>query len=183
MKKTAMAFCLAYCTQITTIKIFDVADRCLDWEKRVLDADDDWLYKNQLNFWASDAQWWSQNAGCTIASAYNYSANKRMANIAEKIGRDPEKFKIRAEKIKESFDKKLWLPDKGLVAEYIETTGNKLTHPSPQLPTIYHTIESGIIDDFQAYQLLHFTETDLRNEYTVARKGRMVWLSNWYPQI
>ena len=162
---------------------FDVVDRCLAWEKRILDGDGDWLYANQLNFWASDSQWWRRDSGCAIATAFNYSANRRMAILAAKIGRDPNTFQTRAEKIKESFDKKLWLPEKGVVAEYVDTTGNRLTHPSPQLPAIYHTIESGLLDDFQAYQLLHFTETDLRSEYSLVRKGRMVWLSNWYPQI
>ena len=44
------------------------------------------------------------------------------------------------------------------MAEYIDVIGNKLLHPSPELATIYHSIESEIVDPFQAYQMLLFTE-------------------------
>ncbi|MEI8248311.1 MAG: hypothetical protein WCI51_20920, partial [Lentisphaerota bacterium] len=35
---------------------------------------------------------------------------------------------------------------------------------------------------FQSYQMLRFTETDLRNEHTLNRHGRLVYSSNWYPK-
>jgi len=49
-----------------------------------------------------------------------------------------------------------------VMAEYVDTVGNRLVHPSPELATIYHSIEADLVDPFQAYQLLRFTRTDLR---------------------
>jgi hypothetical protein len=68
------------------------------------------------------------------------------------------------------------------MAEYVDTVGNRLVHPSPELATAYHSIECGTVDQFQAYQMLRFTETTLRNERTMLRGGRLAWSSDWYPQ-
>jgi hypothetical protein len=163
-------------------EVFPVVSRVLDWEARILDPEGDGMYQNWLNTWISDAH--SYNGGnCAQASAYNYRANRTMAAIAARLGRDPKPFEARAEKIKQAVQKTLWLPERGVLAEYQDTLGNKLVHPSPELPTIYHAIEAGLIDPFQAYQVLRFTETDLRNERSASRGGRLVWSSNWYPQV
>ncbi|MGV8138255.1 MAG: DUF4450 domain-containing protein [Mangrovibacterium sp.] len=167
---------LSYASQV-----YDHIAGVLDWEERILDPDHDHLYQNWLNTWVSDAHSYN-GGGCAQSSAYNYRANKSMANLALKLGRDPEPFLSRSNKIREAVQKTLWIPEKGVVAEYIDVIGNKLIHPSPELATIYHSIESGIVDPFQAYQMLAFTENVLRNEKTRAREGRLVWSSDWYPQ-
>lgn len=161
--------------------VFDNISGVLNWEKRILDPDDDYLYQNWLNTWVSDAHSYN-GGGCAQASAYNYRANKVMAKLALKLGRDPEPFQSRSNKIREAVQKTLWIPEKGIMAEYMDVIGNKLLHPSPELATIYHSIEAGIVDPFQAYQMLAFTENVLRNEKTKARNGRLVWSSDWYPQ-
>ena len=163
-------------------EMFPVISRVLDWEERLLDPDNDGLYQNWLNTWVSDGHHYN-GGGCAQSSAYNYRANVGMARLAEKLGHDPKPFRDRAEKIRKACQDILWLPDKGVMAEYIDTVGNKLIHPSPELATTYHCIESGIVDAFQAYQMLRFTETTLRNERTMARGGRLAWSSDWYPQM
>jgi hypothetical protein len=160
--------------------IFNSISEVLNWEKRILDADNDYLYQNWLNTWVSDAHSYN-GGGCTQSSAYNYRANIAMATIASKLGEDPSIFIERAKKIQAAVQKTLWIPEKGIMAEYIDVIGNKLLHPSPELATIYHSIESGIVDKFQAYQMLRFTEVVLRNERTKMRGGRLAWSSNWYP--
>jgi hypothetical protein len=162
--------------------MFPVVSRILDWEERILDPDGDGLYQNWLNTWVSDGHHYN-GGGCAQASAYNYRANAGMARLAEKLGHDPRPFRDRAERIRHACQHVLWLADKGVMAEYIDTIGNKLIHPSPELATAYHCIESGLVDEFQAYQMLRFTETTLRNERTTARGGRLVWSSDWYPQM
>jgi hypothetical protein len=162
-------------------EMFDTVRRVLDYEARVFDPDRDGLYRNQLNTWVSDSHWYN-GGGCAQASAYNYRANDCMTRIARKLGKDPAPFAARAAKIKRAMQETLWLPQKGVMAEYIDTVGRRLIHPSPELATIYHSIECDTVDAFQAYQMLRFTETDLRNDCTLARKGRLVWSSNWYPQ-
>lgn len=163
-------------------EVFPVIARVLDWEARILDAESDGLYQNWLNTWISDAH--SYNGGnCTQASAYNYRANRKMARIAELLGEDPKPFARRGERTYQAAHETLWLPERGVMAEYVDTIGNKLVHPSPELASIYHSIEAELVDPFQAYQMLRFTETDLRNERTAVSDGRLVWSSNWYPQV
>ncbi|MFH1904557.1 MAG: hypothetical protein ABIK53_03405 [bacterium] len=162
-------------------EMFDVVARVLDWEARILDPDKDGLYQNFLNTWISDSHSYN-GGGCAQSSAYNFRANYLMGKIAKRLGRNHKAFVSRANKILKALQKTLWLPSKGIMAEYIDTVGKKLIHASPELATIYHSIESGAVDAFQAHQMLRFTETDLRNEQTLPRKGRLVWSSNWYPQ-
>ena len=161
--------------------VFDNISGVLDWEKRILDPDNDNLYQNWLNTWVSDAHSYN-GGGCAQASAYNYRANKVMANLASRLGQNPESFLYRSKNIHDAVQNTLWIPGKGIMAEYIDVIGNKLLHPSPELATIYHSIESEIVDSFQAYQMLLFTEDVLRNEKTISRGGRLVWSSDWYPQ-
>jgi hypothetical protein len=162
-------------------EIFADLTGILDWEERILDPDKDGLYQNFLNTWISDGHSY-HGGGCAQASAYNYFANLMMAKIAEKLGQPSQPFKKRAEKIRKAVGDHLWVSSKGLLAEFIDTMGNKLLHPAPELSTIYLAIDCGLMDDFQAYQMLTYTETVLRNERTPNRQGRLVYCSNWYPK-
>ncbi|MHC4872278.1 MAG: DUF4450 domain-containing protein [Planctomycetota bacterium] len=162
-------------------EIFEKTAGVLDWEKRILDPDNDGLYQNFLNTWISDGHSYN-GAGCTQASSYNYYANLMLALLAEKTGRDGTIFKKQAEKIYKSVQSKLWVEEKGVPAEHIDTVGNCLRHESPELSTIYLAIESGILDRFQTYRSLRFTETELKNTKTSARGHRQVYSSNWYPK-
>ncbi len=162
-------------------EVFENISDVLDWEKQILDPDNDNLYQNWLNTWVSDAHSYN-GGGCAQSSAYNYHANKVMANLASKLGRDPKPFLDRSKNIRDAVQKTLYIPERGIMGEYIDVIGNKLLHPSPELATIYHSIEAEIVDSFQAYEMLLFTEDILRNEKTKARGGRLVWSSNWYPQ-
>ena len=105
-----------------------------------------------------------------------------IAKVARKLGYPDKVFKARTEKILKSIQDTLWLPSKGVIAEFIDTIGNKLIHPSPELSTIYLSIDCGVADMFQAYQMLRFTETEICNEKTLNRQGRLVYSSNWYPK-
>ena len=105
-----------------------------------------------------------------------------MARIAEELGVSPDRFRKRAQRILEAVQERLWLPSKGVVAEYVDTIGNKLVHPSPELATAYLAIDCGLVDMFQAYRMLRFTETDIRNERTLGRGGRLAYSSNWLPK-
>ena len=162
-------------------EMFDSIKGILDWEERILDPDGDGLYQNFLNTWISDGHSYN-GGGCAQASAYNYIANLTMAKLARKSGRPDKVFKKRAEKILKAIQDTLWIPSKGVIAEFIDTIGNKLVHPSPELSTIYLSIDCGVVDMFQSYQMLRFTETELCNERTVNRHGRLVYSSNWYPK-
>ena len=151
-------------------KVFDDVKGVLDWEERILDPDGDGLYQNFLNTWISDGHSYN-GGGCAQASAYNYHANRMMARIAEKLKLPSSVFKRRSEKILDSIQANLWIPSKGVIAEYIDTIGNKLVHPSPELSTIYLSIDCGVVNMFQSYQMLRFTDTELRNERDTESPG------------
>ena len=161
-------------------EVFDDIAGALDWEERILDSDGDGLYQNFLNTWISDGHSYN-GGGCAQASSYNYRANLTMAKIAEKLGRSGEQFKIRAQKILDSVQEKLWLDNKGILAEFIDTIGNKLVHPSPELSTIYLAIDCEIVNDSQAERMLKSTETELEN-VTTTNSGRLFYSSNWLPK-
>ncbi len=162
-------------------KYFDDFCAILDWEERVLDPDGDGVYQNYLNTWISDGH--SYNGGaCTQSSAYNYRANLQMAKIAEKIGRDATVFQKRAEKIKKASIEKLWIPNLGIMAESLDTIGNCLIHPSPELSTTYLAIDCDLVDDFKAYTMLKYTENYIKSVVTPASDGRLSFCSNWLPK-
>ena len=160
--------------------LFPVIQGILSWEKRRLDPDDNALYESCLNTWISDSHWYS-GGDCTQASAYMFRGYQLAAEAAEAAGKDPEPFRKDAERIRKALNDKLWLPSRGHYAEFIDRLGHKRIHPEPELPTIYHPIDFGVTDQFQAYEMLRFTETNLRNETGIPHGGRLVWSSNWAP--
>ena len=83
------------------------------------------------------------------------------AEIAEKIGEDPEPYRLEAEKIGKAINDNLWLSDKGHWAEYKDFMGLKRVHPDAALWTIYHAIDSEIHDDFQSWQATRYVDTEI----------------------
>ena len=162
-------------------KYFNDFCEMLNWEDRILDPDNDGLYQNFLNTWISDGHSYN-GAGCAQASAYNYRANVVMSKIANKLGLPADKFIERAQKIRDAINGKLWLPDTGVIAESIDTVGNCLIHPSPELSTTYLVIDCGAVDEFKAYTMLKYTETDIVNVQTPISNGRLAYSSNWKPK-
>ena len=160
--------------------LFPVIQGILSWEKRRLDPDDNALYENCLNTWISDSHWYS-GGDCTQASAYMYRGHQLAAEAAEAAGADPKPFQREAGRIRAAMNSRLWISSAGHYAEFIDRLGLKRIHPEPELPTIYHPIDFGVTDQFQAYQMLRFTETNLRNETAIPNGGRLVWSSNWAP--
>ena len=153
----------------------------LDWEKRCFDADGDGLYENFANTLISDAHHYSGGA-CTQASAYNYRAFLLAARLAKLIGKDPEPYDREARKILAAMNKVLWMPERGWFAEYRDLLGLKRLHPSAELPSIYHPIDSSVPDMFQAHQMLRYVDTAIEH-VPVAGDSMTLWTSNWVPWI
>lgn len=162
--------------------LFPVIDGILTWEKRRLDPDGNGLYESCLNTWISDSHWYS-GGDTAQASAYMFRGHQLAAAAAEAAGKDPAPFQREASRIRQAMNDKLWLADRGHYAEFIDRMGLKRIHNEPELPTIYHPIDFGVTDQFQAYQMLRFTETGLRNETGIPRGGRLPWSSNWAPNF
>ncbi len=162
-------------------KYFGKLCQLLDWEARIFDPDGDGLYQNFLNTWISDGHSY-HGAGCAQASAYNYRANVVMAKIARKLGKSDDVFLRRAEQIKKAVQDKLWIPNKGVIAESLDTMGHCMLHPSPELSTTYLAIDCDVVDDLQAYTMLRYTEHEIKSIETPLSHGRLSYSSNWYPK-
>ncbi|MDD5727908.1 MAG: hypothetical protein PHV59_05005, partial [Victivallales bacterium] len=162
-------------------EIFARLAQALDWEERILDPDGDGLYQNFLNTWISDGHSYN-GAGCAQASFYNYAANRDAAALGRKLGRDTGMFERRCAKITAAVQSRLWLEKSGVMAESVDTIGNKLLHPSPELSTVYLALDCGCVDQFQAYRMLKFTERSIKSVSTPSRRGRLAFSSNWLPK-
>lgn len=159
--------------------------RHLDWEKRNFDVDADGLYDSYAAIWASDALQYS-GGGVTHSSAYNYRSNKVATQLAKIIGEDGSKYEAEANKILNAINQELWLKNKGWYAEYKDLLGNKLVHESAALWTIYHAIDEGITDPFQAYQSLQYVNHYIPHIPIIAKglkDSSLYTLSttNWQP--
>ncbi|MBC8876271.1 MAG: DUF4450 domain-containing protein [Planctomycetes bacterium] len=153
----------------------------LEWERRSFDPDGDGLYENYANTLISDAHHYSGGA-CTQASAYNYRAFRMAARLARVIGEEAEPFDHEADKIKAAINRVLWMPQDGWYAEYRDLLGLKRLHPSAELPSIYHPIDSDLPDAFQAWQMLRYVDTQIEH-VPIEDDAKTIWTSNWVPWI
>ncbi len=141
-------------------EMWPVIQRHLAWEKRNFDTNNDGLYDAYAAIWASDALQYSGGA-VTHSSAYNYYANKEVAAVARILKVDDSPFLNEAKTILDATNAQLWLPNKGIFAEYKDGLGNQLLHESPGIWSIYHTIDSELSNPFQSYQMLNYVETKI----------------------
>jgi hypothetical protein len=161
-----------------------VLERHLAWEKRNFDANDDGLYDAYCCIWASDALQYS-GGGVTHASAYNYRANLLAAELAPIVGKDPAPYRAEAEKIKNAVNTQLWMPQNGWFAEYKDLSGLQRVHPSAAVWTIYHAIDEGLADPFQAWQSTEYVDRKIPR---IPIKGKgvpdgfyTISTTNWMP--
>lgn len=84
-----------------------------------------------------------------------------MAEISEKLGKDPSIYKKEAELILSAINKELWIKDKGWWAEFKDNMGNRIRHDNAAIWTIYHAIDSDIHDPFKAYQATRYIDTEI----------------------
>ncbi|GAA4281312.1 hypothetical protein GCM10022260_17330 [Gaetbulibacter aestuarii] len=166
-------------------ELWPVVKRHIDWEKRNFDADSDGLYDAYANIWASDALEYS-GGGVTYASAYNYSCNLFAASIAQLLNENPDPYLHEAKQIKSAVENNLWISEKGVFSEYKDKLGRQLVHDQPGLWTIYHSIDEGIANSFQAWQSLRYIDTEIPH-IPVKAKGLsesnlyLLSTSNWQP--
>ena len=186
-------------------EMWPVLQRHLAWEKRNFDADGDGLYDAYCCIWASDALEYS-GGGVTHSSAYNYRANKMAAELARLIGEDGSPYQREAEKILKAVNERLWMPEVGSYAEYVDWAGGKrgkdsgdgdrgnglsggpgpIVHPAAGLWTIYHAIDEGMASPLQAWQALRYIDREIPH-IPVRAKGledtslNVLSTTNWQP--
>lgn len=152
----------------------------LRWEKRCFERQNTGLYENFANFWASDGVY-SGGAVGSLATAYNYRANRDMVFISRRLGKDESAYVAQAQKIRESFRKELWMDAEGSPAECRDTLGEGLLHPSFSIPTMVHCAESGLLDEKDIRRMLNCAETQLERQDVPG--GKLMWNTNWAPYL
>lgn len=144
-------------------KMWPYLKRHLAWEKRNFDTDNNYLYDAYACIWASDALQYS-GGSVSYSSAYNLNANKLAYAIGKKLNKPPQEiapYKLEAKKIQKAMNDQLWIPNKGIFAEYKDILGNQLLHDQPGVWSIYHPIDEGAANPFQAYQMLRYVDTQI----------------------
>jgi len=166
-------------------EMWPTIQRHLNWEKRNFDPDNDGLYDAYASIWASDALQYS-GGGVIHSSAYNYYANKTVAEIAKIINADTEPFSKEADKILKATNDQLWVSKKGIFAEYKDALGNRLLHDVPGIWSIYHTIDSQLSNPFESYQMLNYVDTQIPH-IPISAEGLdkkdlyVISTTNWQP--
>jgi hypothetical protein len=166
-------------------KMWPVLKLSLAWEKRNFDPNDDGLYDGYAAIWASDGLQYNSGAA-THATAYNYRANKMAAEIVRKIGENPVPYEQEAAKIWNALNGQLWMPGKGVWAEYKDFMGNKQVHANAAVWSVYHTVDSEAGDPFQLYQATCYVDTQIPH-IPVKAKGlrdegwETISTSDWMP--
>ncbi|MCC9065595.1 DUF4450 domain-containing protein [Flavobacterium piscisymbiosum] len=166
-------------------EMWPTIQRHLNWEKRNFDPDGDGLYDAYASIWASDALQYS-GGGVIHSSAYNYYANKTVAQIAKKIQQDENPFTKEAAKILKATNSQLWVANKGIFAEYKDALGNRLLHDTPGIWSIYHTIDSELSNPFESYQMLDYVNNQIPH-IPISAEGLdkkdlyVISTTNWQP--
>jgi hypothetical protein len=158
---------------------FDAIARHLAWGEKHIRTPDG-LYENFLNAWNTDFKW-SNGGGGTIASAYYWRANRTMAVIAARLGKDPAIFKKREDEIAKAMRDRLWSEKSGVFGEYRDSIGRKLLHESPDLSSIYTPIDLGFCDPFEAHRMLRFALRRFETLGNLPRGGELIYSSEWLP--
>jgi len=158
---------------------FDAIARHLAWGEKYIKTPDG-LYENFLNAWNTDYKWCNGGGG-TIASIYYWRANKTMADIAVRLGRDPALFSKRAAEIAAAMKSLLWSERAGVYGEYRDRFGHRLLHESPDLSSIYTPIDIGFCSPFESYRMLRFALRRFEIITGLPRHGALIYSSEWLP--
>ena len=161
-------------------RMWPVIERHLAWEKRNYDPDGDHLYDAYCCIWASDALYYSGGA-VTHSSAYNYRGNRLAARIAVLIGEDPKPYAEEAEAILKAMNERLWMPQKGVWAEYQDAMGLKRRHEHPAVWSIYTPIDCGACTPKQAWQATRYVDEHIPHIDVEDTGYQTVSTSDWLP--
>ncbi|MBQ7719327.1 MAG: DUF4450 domain-containing protein, partial [Clostridia bacterium] len=158
--------------------LLDVAEGCISRACRRLKPGKEMLFENSLNTWISDSHWTIMGQ-CAQSTAYMYNMYRLAARLSDDDGKKGY-YAGKADEIKKDLNDVLWQKRRGIFAYARDMRGNHLIHPDAELADIYHPIEFGLTDKYQAFQMLDWAESNLKIERT-DNGGTLFWSSGWYP--
>ncbi|MDD5704379.1 MAG: DUF4450 domain-containing protein [Kiritimatiellae bacterium] len=160
-------------------EIYPVLVSIVEWHNRRLQPGNEDLYESALDVCVSDQHFY-MGGQATHTSAYLLQAHHLLADVAARIGEDPEPFRERARRIRAAMQRKLWQTRVGVFAEFVDTWNHPWVHPEPALPAVNHAAEFGAAAPLQISQMLHWVEMHLQ-QVSARNGGRLWWPSNWHP--
>jgi len=178
----------AWTGDLETIRVvWPAVKRCLEYERREMDPDGDGLYTNDLNTFISDGHHYN-GGGCTQASAYLYRINRFAADVASRLGEDPQPYLAEAEKIRSAVQSRLWMERPGAFAEYVDRDGTM--HTAAEAATVYLAVECGLAEPLQAIRATEYLTRRLWwSGGMLARTGEatesdaLILANDWFPVI
>ena len=155
----------------------------LEYLRACFDPDDDGLYESYANTWPTDNSWFS-GGGCAEETAYACAAHQAASELARRAGdaAAATAHAQRAEKIRVSFQRTLWLEDGGHPGQSVEQGGHHRVRPDAWLYAIFCPIDAGLLSPEQAARSLYYTEWGLERQ-SMPWGGERCQPSNWVPSI
>jgi len=145
-------------------ELWPVVERHLAWERRLFrrefGPEELPLYEAYAAIWASDDLQY-HGGGTAHASAYNYWHNRMAARLAKLLGHDAAPYDREADLIARAMRELLWLPDRGMFAEFKDLLGLQLVHPSAALWTFYHTLDSELPTPEEAWRMTRYVDQQI----------------------
>ncbi len=134
-------------------QMWPVIERHLAWERRLFRREYGPeklpLYEAYAAIWASDDLGYN-GGGATHSSAYNYYHNMQAARLARLLGKDPAPYEKEAALIARAMREYLWMPDRGMFAEFKDYLGLQRIHPSAALWSFYHAMDADLATPAEA---------------------------------
>ena len=143
-------------------------------EDECFDPEGTGLYESVINTWPTDSVY--TPGGAVEETCYVYYAYKALAELTE--GDERAACEHKAEKIRNAFREKLWIPERGYPGAFVERFGQKRLHPDAWIYSAFLPIECGLVDGFEAFQTVDYPRWALKRD----EKG-LYWISNWTPGI
>ena len=140
-------------------ELWPVIERHLAWERRLFRREFGPeklpLYEGYAMIWASDDLYYN-GGGATHASAYNHAHNVEAARLAELLGEDGEQYRREAELIARGMRELLWMPEKGMFAEYKDGLGLQRQHESAALWSYYHAMDAYLVSPDEGFAMSRY---------------------------
>lgn len=165
------------------------------WERRLFrrlygDKKDLPLYEAYAAIWASDNLQYN-GGGAAHSSAYNVFLNRGMAELAKKLGEPAAvaaAYNAEADAIVRAMQDQLWMKDRGAFAESREWLGEQCLAEDPAVWTVYHTIDSEVVQQRVAWQMLAerlraLRKVPVRGPAVPADAGWQLACSDWQPYV
>lgn len=166
------------------------------WERRLFRRDYSTsgeslpLYEGYAAIWASDNLQYS-GGGAAHSSAYNIFLNRGMAELATKLGMEPtvaKTYHVEADSIARAMRELLWIPKRGAFAESREWLADRSLAESPAVWTVYHTIDSEVTNEREAWQmaaerLRALRKVPVRGPGVPPSAGYQIACSDWHPYV